>query len=124
MSATVLVVEDELLIALDVMDELDMAGFEPVGPFADVSRALEFCRRRLPDCAVLDIRLRDGESYPLADWLAAQRVPVVFHSGHAQSEELKSRYPGAGICPKPALKSNLVGLVAKLCAANDPQLST
>ena len=124
MSTTVLVVEDELLIALDVMDELDMAGFEAIGPFADVSRAMEFCQRKLPDCAVLDIRLRDGESYPLADWLAAQRVPVVFHSAHASVTDLKARYPQAHICPKPAVKSRLVGLVAQLVDARDAQAST
>ena len=115
MSTTVLVAEDEMLIAMDVMDELDIAGFQTIGPFADTSGALDYCQRKLPDCAVLDVRLRDGESYPLADWLAFHQVPVVFHSAHACARELAARYPNARVCPKPAEKAHLVELVAQLC---------
>lgn len=124
MSPIVLVAEDELLIAMDVMDELDLAGFQTIGPFADIKRALDYCQRKLPDCAVLDVCLRDGESYPLADWLAAQQVPVVFHSAHASERELSARYPLARFCPKPASKSALAEVVAQLCAARGIQLST
>ena len=124
MSTTVLVAEDEMLIAMDVMDELDMAGFQTIGPFPDTSGALDYCQRKLPDCAVLDVRLRDGESYPLADWLAAQQVPVVFHSAHASVRELSARYPNARVCPKPATKSALVEVVAQLCDARGAQVST
>jgi DNA-binding NarL/FixJ family response regulator len=124
MSTTVLVAEDEFLIAMDVMDELDMAGFQTIGPFAEISGALDCCRRKLPDCAVLDVRLRDGESYPLADWLAAQQVPVVFHSAHASARELAARYPHARICPKPASTSSLAEAVAQLCDARVTQAST
>ena len=117
MSGIVLVAEDEFLIALDVMDELDAAGFQTVGPFAEIGRALEYCRTRQPDCAVLDVRLRDGESYPLADWLAERRIPVVFHSAHASGRELKARYPDARVCPKPASTTTLASTVAELCAS-------
>ena len=124
MSQTVLVAEDELLIAMDVMDELDMAGFRTIGPFADTERALEYCARTLPDCAILDVRLRDGDSYPLADWLADRHVPVVFHSAHASASELSARYPQAMVCPKPSSQSALVALVAQLCEAGRVQVST
>ena len=118
MSTTVLIAEDELLIALDIMDELDTAGFKTIGPFAETKGAIDHCQRvTLPDCAVLDVRLRDGESFPLADWLSAQQVPVVFHSGHASPGELAARYPLARICPKPALTSELAEMVAQLCEA-------
>ncbi len=115
MSTTVLVAEDELLIAMDVMDELDMAGFQTIGPFAEIKGAMDYCQRKLPDCAVLDVNLRDGESYPLADWLAAQQVPVVFHSAHASLHELRARYPKARVCPKPASMTSLAEVVAQLC---------
>lgn len=112
MSMTVLVAEDELLIAMDVMDELGAAGFVTVGPFARTAQALEYCRSHTPDCAVLDIRLQDGESYPLADFLTERHIPVVFHSGHAARQALALRYPGARICPKPSV-SQLAEMVAE-----------
>lgn len=121
MSKTVLVAEDEFLIALDVIDELDAAGFQTMGPFAEIGRALAFCRSRVPDCAILDVHLRDGDSYPLADWLAERRVPVVFHSAHASGHELKARYPSARICSKPTSTSALARMVAELCDENRNQ---
>lgn len=115
MSTTVLVAEDELLIAMDVMDELDAAGFVAIGPFAKTSQALDYCRRHTPDCAVLDVRLADGESFPLADLLAERNVPVVFHSGHASSKSLSERYPHGRVCPKPARSSAIATAVTELC---------
>jgi len=114
MSRTVLIAEDEFLIAMDVMDELDAAGFQTVGPFAEIGRALDYCRAHIPDCAVLDVRLRDGESYPLADFLAERHVPVVFHSAHASGRELAARYPQARLCPKPWPTTALAQTVSDL----------
>jgi two-component SAPR family response regulator len=115
MPATVLIAEDELLIAMDVMDELGAAGFVTIGPFAKTSQALDYCRVHTPDCAVLDVRLQDGESFPLADLLAERKVPFVFHSGHAARSALNERYPEMRVCPKPAPSSELAAVVAELC---------
>jgi hypothetical protein len=52
---------------MSVMDELGQAGFLAVGPFARTAQALAYRRTLKPDCAALDLRLKDGESYPLAD---------------------------------------------------------
>jgi DNA-binding response OmpR family regulator len=116
MPTTVLVAEDELLIALDVMDELGAAGFVTVGPFAKTSQALDYCRAHTPDCAVLDVRLQDGESFPLADLLAERNVPIIFHSGHAARSALNERYPQVRVCPKPAQSCELASAVAEMCA--------
>jgi DNA-binding response OmpR family regulator len=115
MPATVLIAEDELLIAMDVMDELGAAGFVTIGPFAKISQALDYCRVNTPDCAVLDVRLADGESFPLADLLAERNAPIVFHSGHASRDALSERYPQARVCPKPALTCEIAAAVAELC---------
>lgn len=114
MLTTVLVAEDEPTIAMAVIDVLGEAGFFTVGPFATTAQALAYCRKHTPDCAVLDVRLEDGESFPLADFLAERDVPVVFHSGHAAPRELTQRYPGVRVCPKPAPPSQLVAIVAEL----------
>lgn len=115
MSTTVLVAEDEALIAMDVMDELDSAGFVAVGPFARNADALEYCRLSKPDCAVLDVCLADGASYAIADWLVAHDVPLVFHSAHAGTTELQARYPHMRLCQKPAQSWALSATVAELC---------
>jgi DNA-binding NarL/FixJ family response regulator len=115
MSTKVLVAEDEFLIAMEIMDELEAAGFHAIGPFANASQALDYCRANTPDCAVLDVRLADGDSYPIADLLAARNVPVIFHSGHATRTTLAQRYPRMHLCPKPAASFEIAALVAELC---------
>ncbi len=118
MSATVLVAEDELLIAMDLIDELDAAGFVTIGPFSRTSQALDYCRSHTPDCAVLDVRLEDGECYPLADLLSRRNVPIVFHSGHAGRDTLAGRYPDMAICPKPSQSSEIAATVSELVEAD------
>ena len=65
------------------------------------------------DVAVLDVRLRGEEVFPIADLLAEMGVPIVFHSGHAQSEELSEAYPGAAVLSKPAPIDRLVNALAE-----------
>jgi CheY-like chemotaxis protein len=114
MRTTVLVAEDEPMIAMTVMSELGEAGFLAVGPFTTTSQALAYCRKHTPDCAVLDLRLADGESYPLADFLAERAVPVIFYYADASPRDLAQRYPGVRVCSKPAPSSQLASLVAEL----------
>lgn len=68
-------------------------------------------RRRQPPgfylCAILDVRLRDGEVFPAADRLAQAGVPIIFHSGHADRQGLEDRYPGALVCAKPCAPRTL-----------------
>lgn len=57
--ADVLVVEDDLLIADDIMATLETAGFDVIGPARSAREALDIVAGRQPDIAVLDIRI-DG----------------------------------------------------------------
>ena len=119
--AKVLVAEDELLIAMDIIDELSAAGFGTMGPFATRTQALDYCRTHTPDCAVLDVRLQDGDCFPLADYLAEHHVPIVFHSGHANRGALTERYNNAEVLPKPSPTSQIATAVEKLCKSEITQ---
>lgn len=107
----VLVVEDELLIALTLADTVTDAGFALEGPFADKRKAFMAICERLPDCAILDVHVADGDVYPLADALAEAGVPIIFHSGHASPAEVTQRYPGAAACQKPCRQADLVAML-------------
>ncbi|HTI01265.1 MAG TPA: response regulator [Acidisoma sp.] len=120
MSEIVLLVEDELFVALDIQATVEDAGFVVDGPYATLKETLEAiagnaCQR--PACAILDVRLRDGEVYPAADLLRDAGMPIIFHSGHADQVMLEGRYPGAAFCGKPcspaALRAKLVTLLAE-----------
>ncbi len=96
-----LVVEDEYLIALELVDALERRGATVVGPVPDVPHALGLLAgtARL-DGALLDIRLWDGLVYPVAEALRARAIPFVFVSGF-EPEFIPERFRDVPLCTKP-----------------------
>jgi hypothetical protein len=45
--------------------------------------------------------------FPAADVLRDAGVPLIFHSGHADENQLKTRYPEAQVYSKPCSPSRL-----------------
>jgi CheY-like chemotaxis protein len=108
---TVLVVEDEFIIALDLSETVRDLGFEVDGPYSDKENAFVAIDRAMPDFAILDVNTADGEVYPLADALTEAHVPIIFHSGHVLPEFVLSRYPHAQACAKPCPPSDLISML-------------
>ena len=78
---SVLIVEDEAPIALHLAAAVQRAGGRVVGPAATVGQAHGAMADNRIDGALLDIRLRNETSFPLADVLAVLDIPFVFVSG-------------------------------------------
>jgi CheY-like chemotaxis protein len=74
----VLVVEDEAVEALMLEDLLTQAGCIVIGPAGTTESALTLIEQEPIDCAVLDVKLLDGQVFPVADTLTARGVPFVF----------------------------------------------
>lgn len=104
MTDTVLLVEDELFIALDLQATIEGEGFHVDGPYTTLVEAQEAIARHQAKfaAAVLDVRLADATVFPAADQLDAAGVPIIFHSGHVDEGEMRRRYPAATVCPKPS----------------------
>jgi len=77
----ILIVEDEAPIAIDLAGAVSQAGGVVVGPAASVATSFSLMADHKLDGALLDIRLRDETSFPLADVLAVLDIPFVFVSG-------------------------------------------
>ncbi|MGX7894668.1 response regulator [Tsuneonella sp. HG222] len=110
---TVLVVEDEFIVALDLSETVRDLGYEVDGPYADTRNAFCAIDRTMPDFAILDINTADGEVYPLADALSQAGVPIIFHSGHVSPPEISARYPDAWACSKPCPPSQLIEVLGE-----------
>lgn len=121
MTDPVLLVEDELFIALDVQATIEAAGFVVEGPCMTLVEAQEAVERRNAAfaAAVLDVRLADGTVFPAADRLHAAGVPLIFHSGHADDADLRERYPRAMVCPKPSAPEALSEAIRRCASLND-----
>ena len=82
----VLVVEDEPLASMLIEDELRNAGATILGPARSVADALRLVEAAAADggisVAVLDINLDGRHVAPVADRLAALRVPFLFATGY------------------------------------------
>ena len=89
----VLVVEDEALVSLMIAELLTEAGCEVIGPASTTDSALALIEQEVIDCAVLDVKLLDGQVFPVADTLAARGVPFVFATGY-HAEAIGARYAG------------------------------
>ena len=77
----ILIVEDEAPIALNLAAAVQQAGGIVIGPVASVAGAHAAMADNRLDGALLDIRLRNETSFPLADVLAVLNIPFVFVSG-------------------------------------------
>lgn len=97
----ILVVEDEYLLAQDLLMELEDAGAIVIGPEASVGCALtRISEEARIDAVVLDLNLGGESAFPVADALIAKNIPFVFATGY-EDKAVNSRYPDALNCPKP-----------------------
>ena len=78
---SILVVEDEPVIAIDTACAIVQAGGAVVGPAYSLSEAFETIANARIDAALLDINLRNEQVFRLADTLADRGVPIVFLTG-------------------------------------------
>ena len=111
----VLVVEDESLLAETLCDLLQDAGCEPVGPAATVAAALRLIELGGIDVALLDIRLRQETSFPVAHVLRQRGIPWLFLTSYAQ-HQLPDDLSDALMIEKPFSPSALVETVLRLAA--------
>lgn len=116
---TVLVVEDEPLIGMDLAETLEERGLVVVGPCRTEVEALAWLADGRPDVAVLDVHLGGRPTSVLAAALVGRHVPFVVITGdppHALPEAFRA----APYVPKPFDGAVLATLVRRLAAARPP----
>jgi DNA-binding response OmpR family regulator len=111
-SPTILLLEDEALIALDVEQTLTGATTGKIEHFTSCANAMAWLVNHTPDLAVLDIFLRDGECIDVARVLSERRVPFVVHSARRKVTQESHRLflNGEWVC-KPADPMSLAAAV-------------
>jgi DNA-binding response OmpR family regulator len=122
---SVLIVEDEPFIALDLAIAVEEARGKVIGPAGSVREALMLIEQHLVRAAILDINLSDRDVTPIADFLIEGGVPVIFYSGLDLPFALRERYPSACFCkkptPPPQLLNKLVASMPRLRQDNRPR---
>jgi CheY-like chemotaxis protein len=96
----ILVVEDELLTALDLARMIEECGGEVVGPVGRLEQAQELARREQIDAAILDVQLDGQTSLALAEELLSRDLPVLLTTGY-ESDMLPDRLSETARLNKP-----------------------
>lgn len=115
LDALILVVEDEILVAMDIQSMLEDDGAQIVGPAHTVAHALMLATNPNVSAAILDFRLGQLTAKPVARLLKERGVPFLFYTAQGNTAPLKSEWPGVKILAKPASARELVEAVAALC---------
>lgn len=97
-----LVVEDEVLVAMQMAMLMENLGWSIVGPASSLKEADQLLADEEEiDFAILDVNLRGESVFPIAETLHQRGVPILFHTGYDSLVEA-DRFEGCGTIFKPA----------------------
>jgi len=97
---SILIVEDEAMIAMMLEEYLDALGHSVMGSAANIEEAFSLLESGTPDLAILDCYLGSDEIWPVADILMERNIPLILSSGGSISA-LPDRYVSCPMLQKP-----------------------
>jgi len=112
-SGEVLLVEDNMIIALDSEDALSELGAAKVHVAANVAAALDILERETISLALLDVNLGGETSEPIAAALQAHSITFLFATGYGDTAAIGQQFPNAGIIQKPYNKNTIAAALTK-----------
>ena len=119
MGLRILVVEDEMTIALMIEDMLCDLGHEAIDMQMRLEPALRAAREGEFDFALLDVNLDGHMSFPVAEALDARGIPFAFATGYGVAG-IESAFRDKPVLMKPFLQSELEQVIAHAVEAKLP----
>jgi DNA-binding response OmpR family regulator len=116
---TVLLVEDQTVVAMDIGEVLSEVGYDVAASAVSLDEALAHAWRRRFHAAVLSVELGRRSSIPVADCLADFKVPVLFISNHPR-DALPARHRDRPFVQKPFDARELVLELGRLTGVLAP----
>jgi DNA-binding response OmpR family regulator len=109
----VLIVEDNALIAMEMMDHMESQGWTVVGPAGSLAEGLALAQAAVLDMAVLDVDLAGTPSWPIAHELQKRGIPFVFCTGY-EILPPEGGLTGSPVFRKPVNETELVAAMNRL----------
>ncbi len=119
----VLLVEDEVVVAMTMTDTLTELGYSVQGPYGRLSDAFAVALEQSPDVAILDVNLNGETIYPFAEFLLKKKVPFLFVTGYG-AESIDSRFAGIPVLQKPVDRQALERVFPASAAPGAPHAQT
>ncbi len=114
LSGHVLVVEDNVIIAMDAEDIVSELGASSVSVASDVISAIDAISKSPIRFALLDVNLGAETSEPVAAVLAEKGIPFAFATGYGTSTDITDRFKDAPIIQKPYDKASVENALANM----------
>jgi DNA-binding response OmpR family regulator len=121
--STVLVAEDEAIVALELEATLRLYGCAVLGPAFTVAEGLVLLARETPHAALVNARLQDGSALPLVTALRAAGVPVGLATGYGAGE-LEEPLRKLPVLSKPHHPFAVLTFVGQLTRGGHPPSNT
>ena len=118
-SGNVLVVEDNIIIAMDAEDLVTSLGATRVHGAASVEQARLVLEHETLQAAILDYNLEGETSEAIADALAARGTPFVFATGYSGLEALPERFADRTLLEKPYTAEDIADAFAGMLGRDD-----
>ncbi|HEY9580470.1 MAG TPA: PAS domain S-box protein [Rhizorhapis sp.] len=119
--ARILLIEDEPLIAMDMCDTLEDAGYTVVGPASTLDEAHELVETAKFDAALLDANLSGEAVDEVAAALTRKGMPFAFVTGYGR-EALPEAFRHAPLLNKPLLPKSAFDMLEKLLSRETPHI--
>ena len=115
----VLIVEDEMLVAMNIEDMLLDLGHEVAGLAGRLAPALALAGEAELDLAMLDVNLAGEQSFPVADILIGRGIPFLFATGYG-IKGIPDAYRDRPVLQKPFRAQDLGEALTRLAASRSP----
>ncbi|WP_425049411.1 HWE histidine kinase domain-containing protein [Psychromarinibacter sp. S121] len=109
-----MVVEDNMIIAMDAADMLEHLGASSVRTVAGVADALKALDDTVPVFALVDVNLGDENSLPIAERCRELGVKFALATGYGASDDIVESFPDVPILKKPYTIEHIGEALAEL----------
>jgi DNA-binding NtrC family response regulator len=110
----VLIVEDEMLIALGLIDMVEALGASPVSA-SRLAKALALVADETFDAAIVDMNLANEPADAILDALSVCGIPFVITTGYG-TEAIAEKYRGAPRLAKPYMPEHVEAALLSVLA--------
>jgi CheY-like chemotaxis protein len=112
MPGDVLIVEDDVIIALDFEQTVAEFGVTSIRIASSVAQALAMIAEHHPDFALLDIGLSEEKSFAVARRLATLKIPFAFVTGYSGDRAFPLEYSDRPKLSKPFSRDELFAILS------------
>lgn len=114
---TAMIVEDQLLIAIDLQQILESAGMRVIDTVTSTREAFELLDGSHPDITILDVNLGNETSEAIAVRLSEAGTPFLFATGYGDDGAIPGAFAGVPIVRKPYERESILREIGQILGA-------